>query len=72
MNDEYKRGWYDGFQAAKAPHAIPPNLTGAPTMPVKCAKCGMTFQGVTGYYCSDTECPTFLKASFGGAWGGLG
>lgn len=66
MNDDYKRGWYDGFQAAKAPHAIPfPNLTGAPTIPmtVKCAKCGMTFQGVTGYYCGDIECPTFLKVS---------
>jgi hypothetical protein len=60
MNDEYKRGWYDGFQAAKAPHAVPPNLTGA--LSVKCAKCGMTFQG---YYCSDTECPTFLKVRCG-------
>ena len=63
-SDEYKRGWYDGFQAAKAPHAVPPpSLTGAPTIPpsVKCNKCGMTFQGVTGYYCADIDCPTFLK-----------
>jgi hypothetical protein len=65
-SDEYKRGWYDGFNAAKQPHAIPPpNLTGAPGMPisVKCNKCNMTFQGATSYYCSQIDCPLFLKAS---------
>jgi len=66
MLDEYERGWYDGFQAAKATRSPDP------LNPVKCAKCGMTFQGVMGYYCSDTECPTFMKVSCGQAWGGLG
>lgn len=64
-SDDYKRGWYDGFNAAKSPHSVPaPNLTGAPTMPpsVKCSRCNITFQGAVGYYCSHSDCPTFAKA----------
>jgi len=29
-----------------------------------CSKCGLTFEGVTNYYCSDINCPTFTKVSF--------
>jgi hypothetical protein len=63
-SDDYKRGWQDGFQAAQRPYpAPPPNTTGAPTMPpsLKCNKCGILFQGAVGYYCPQTECPTFIK-----------
>ena len=28
-----------------------------------CAKCGMTFEGVTGYYCPQNVCPTFIRAT---------
>jgi hypothetical protein len=27
----------------------------------KCSKCGMTFDGITSYYCSNNDCPIFLK-----------
>ena len=29
----------------------------------KCDKCGMVFDGVTSYYCSHNDCPTFVKAT---------
>ena len=27
----------------------------------QCSKCGMTFEGITNYYCPQTDCPIFLK-----------
>ena len=28
-----------------------------------CSKCGMTFEGTTSYYCTQNDCPTFMKAT---------
>lgn len=30
----------------------------------KCVKCGIEFNGVTSYYCSRNDCPTFTKATY--------
>lgn len=40
----------------------PPPYT-APTSTTRCAKCGMSFEGITGYYCSDPRCPTFPRTT---------
>ena len=29
----------------------------------RCSKCGLVFSGITGYYCQDSQCPTFAKTS---------
>lgn len=29
----------------------------------RCSKCGMTFKGMTNYYCPQNDCPTFMKAT---------
>lgn len=29
----------------------------------KCSKCGMIFEGTTGYWCSHSDCPTFTKTT---------
>ena len=41
------------------PNTLPalPDYLGGPNM---CGKCGMTFDGVTSYYCSVQDCPTFF------------
>ena len=28
-----------------------------------CAKCGINLDGVMGYVCNDTQCPTFMKVT---------
>jgi len=28
-----------------------------------CSKCGMTFEGMTSYYCPQNDCSTFMKAT---------
>ena len=28
-----------------------------------CAKCGMSFEGSTSYYCAKPDCPTFTKTT---------
>lgn len=28
-----------------------------------CSKCGLEFKGVSSYYCLDSDCPTFIKAT---------
>lgn len=53
------------------PSYLQPNL--AP--PRRCAKCGMSVEGVMGYVCNDSYCPTFPKVTyttqnFGTVWAG--
>lgn len=48
-----------------------PNL--AP--PIRCAKCDMSIEGVMGYVCNDSYCPSFPKvtyvtSNFGTVWAG--
>ena len=60
-SDEYKRGWYDGYQAAKREQQI--NLPPLPyTPPIsnnpRCMVCGMEFKNAMGYVCYNPNCPT--------------
>jgi hypothetical protein len=65
-NDEYKKGWYDGYHAAK---------NEAPTFPIapapirklvnkNCEVCGIAFYNpdgtlkIMGYVCSKDKCPS--------------
>lgn len=47
-------------EPVQSPPYIPDNLKVYQT---KCAKCGMTFEGMVGYHCSDSQCPTFTKTT---------
>ena len=29
-----------------------------------CTRCGISFSGITGYYCQNINCPTFTKVSY--------
>ncbi len=60
-SDEYKRGWYDGFQASLKQN--PPDISKLPIGPglveqrVVCQKCNMVWEGVMGYVCHRIDCP---------------
>lgn len=63
-SQDYYRGFYDGFQAAKKEaRQIPPDIGRMPVGPglvepqIKCIKCGMMWQGVMGYVCPNMDCP---------------
>lgn len=62
-SDDYKRGWYDGYQAAKkeanqiSPYNIP--VTTPPVSSSRCKTCGIDFgTGAWGYVCNHAKCPT--------------
>lgn len=49
----------------KEPHEYPGDNTPQPYAgETKCSKCGMVFAGATSYYCSQNDCPTFMKATY--------
>jgi len=66
-NDEYKRGYREGFQdgfhaARDNSSLMSPNI---PMPQVKaCYKCGINFANMTGYVCPDNRCPIQLKATY--------
>lgn len=65
-SDEYKRGWYDGYQAARrdltnTQHYIPP------LNPAICKGCGIDLSKATGYVCNVNNCPTKLSATVVGS-----
>lgn len=46
------------------PHQIPPSWPTSPKIyKTHCTKCGMTFEGVTSYWCSEPTCPIFTKTT---------
>lgn len=61
-SDEYKRGWYDGYQAAKSV-----DITRLPIGPgriestVKCKICSM--EAFSLYVCPRTDCPTKITCT---------
>ena len=67
-SSDYKRGWYDGYQAAKREQQI--NLPPLPYTPsinniprTRCPVCGMEFgTGAWGYVCYNPNCPTKITA----------
>lgn len=65
-SDDYKRGWHDGYKAAKPQTPVWPDYPNRDSITrgaITCAKCGMKFEGVVSYYCTKMDCPTFLKAT---------
>lgn len=40
-----------------------PNWPSVPSIGKNCPKCGISLDGVMGYVCGDTNCPTFLKVT---------
>lgn len=76
MSDDYKSGFKDGFAAGleegkKLGIKLPdyPNYLGSPGT---CHVCGRLSQGVTGYVCSNANCPTRVTAYTTGATGAIG
>ena len=70
-SDDYKRGWYDGYNAKnkpqtppweRKPDSLPWEIPMGPPQ-VTCSKCGMVFTGAMGYYCPQTNCPIQPKAT---------
>ena len=48
------------------PNPFDPALPTVPWQPVtrqSCPKCGIRLDGVMGYVCGDTNCPTFFKVT---------
>jgi hypothetical protein len=70
MNDsnEYKRGWYDGYQEALKQK---PPTTVVPTIPFPyrnaagmcCTVCGIKFEHANQYVCSNFSCPNKLTVT---------
>jgi hypothetical protein len=80
-SDDYKRGWYDGYQAGQK-DSTRNNIT-YPAIPVtpsirasnRCNTCGIDFGDKTwGYVCNHPNCPSKITAhvsyTIGGAGGG--
>lgn len=70
-SDDYKRGWYDGYKAAKQATGWNPQ----PFMPmpvtepqIKCDKCGMVWKGVMGYVCPRQDCIVQPKTVAATSW----
>ena len=58
-SDDYKRGWYDGYRAAKqtinpSPQPFMPTPINKPN--IRCDKCGMVWEGAMGYVCPRQDC----------------
>lgn len=47
-------------EPSQIPPYLPPDLN---TYKTHCAKCGMSFEGVTGYWCPEPDCPIFTKTA---------
>lgn len=69
-SDDYKRGWYDGYQAAQRqnPTITQPPIT-VPTIKVQpanyvCSVCGIDFgtNKTWGYVCNFNGCPSRITA----------
>lgn len=65
VSDEYKRGWYDGYQAAQKDsnkvRVVGPAYTLPPvgTTNTRCSTCGIDIGNKTwGYVCYHPKCPS--------------
>ena len=78
VSDDYKRGWYDGYNAKNKPQtppweqpympALPTDLPGFPgpgVTGVTCSKCGMVWKISMAYSCPHINCPVQPKATQG-------
>lgn len=57
-SDDYKRGWYDGYNAAKQanPQPFMPSPPPGHKPKIYCHQCGMTWEGMMGYVCPRQNC----------------
>lgn len=65
MSDDYKKGWYDGYHAAKTElnNVVSPKLE-MPKEWTRCGVCGILVGGgPKGYVCPHNDCPS--KATLG-------
>lgn len=67
-NDEYKRGYregfLDGFHAARDnPSLMSPNIPTVNFAALSCQKCGIKFSNLTGYVCYVNGCPSQWKVT---------
>ena len=68
VTDEYKRGWFDGYQEAMKQK---PPTTVVPTIPFPyrnafaqhCTVCGINFENANQYVCSNFNCPNKLSVT---------
>ena len=74
--NEYKQGWYDGYQAAKNEIKFYPTKPEPAIVPTisytkSCGTCGMSFTNPDGslksmgYVCSKNNCPSKISCSLG-------
>jgi hypothetical protein len=60
ISDEYKNGWYDGYQAAQRDLTNTQHYI-SPIKPGICKACGLDLSKATGYVCNLSSCPTKLS-----------
>jgi hypothetical protein len=64
-SDDYKRGWYDGYQAARKDWTE--NFRYVPsirqTIENRCVMCGKDLNQLTHYVCGQPYCPTKVSCS---------
>jgi hypothetical protein len=57
QSDDYQRGYFDGYLAAKNAPLQPYAPTPSGQAKVTCPKCNMVWEGVMGYVCPSFDCP---------------
>ena len=61
ITDDYKRGWYDGFQAGQLVPGSPIDIKPPYKHSIGCSRCGINFDGTMGYVCPNLGCPLFPR-----------
>lgn len=66
-SDDYKKGWFDGYQAGKnqpfTPVQAPDTFKAAIKFKATCGKCNISWEGPMAIgRCPHSECPMQLKA----------
>ena len=59
----YEEGYRDGYKDGYLDGISPPQPYVPENNKVTCRLCGMTFSGISGYYCIRSECPIQPKVS---------
>jgi hypothetical protein len=61
-SDEYKRGWYDGYQAARRDYTNTQPSDFWPHIRKQCLICGRDQSKLDAYVCYNTACPTRMTS----------
>lgn len=66
-SDDYKKGWFDGYQAGRNSLSFQP-VTPLPVVPGVfnkiCGKCGINWERPMGYVCPHSGCPIQPKVRY--------